>query len=281
MNKLTLDRRATFLAGLAVLLAGGAPGMPSAAVGATAPLAAQAVPAAAPEGGWLRLGHFSPDTVAVDVRVSALSGGTVVLELQDVAYGDISGYQSLPAGTYAIGMIPSGSDDWTQLAVSDSVTVDPSKAATVAAYGPSDDLQVQAFADDLTPPSAGTARVRVIHTSTIVPSVDVQTTTGVVIADDAQSGSAAPYVLVRPGTLELELTGEGVSDEASVDVAAGTITTLFVLDTADGGLTVMPVIDSASPAVVPDGGVDTGGGWLGGNHSERHHAAARFGMIAV
>ena len=199
MKKLTLDRRATILAALAVLLAGGALSLPGAAVGATAPRAAEAVPAAAQDGGWLRLGHFSPDTVAVDVRVSALSGGTVVLELQDVAYGDISGYQSLAAGTYAIGMIPSGSGDWTQLAVSDSVTVDPSTAATVAAYGPSDDLQVQAFTDDLTPPSAGTARVRVIHTSTIVPSVDVQTTTGVVIADDAQPGSAAPYVVVPAG----------------------------------------------------------------------------------
>lgn len=35
-----------------------------------------------------------------------------------------------------------------------------------------------------------------------------------------------------------------------------------MLDTSDGGLTILPVLDSASVGNAPDGGVDTGGGYL-------------------
>ena len=56
-----------------------------------------------------------------------------------------------------------------------------------------------------------------------------------------------------------------------MDVAAGSVTTLFVLDTADGGLTILPILDSAAAAVVPVGGVQTGGGWLAGDHGATPH----------
>ena len=62
----------------------------------------------------------------------------MLLELSDVGYGDISPYQQLPAGAYAISMIAAGTDDWTKLAISDTVTVRPVTATTVAAYGPND-----------------------------------------------------------------------------------------------------------------------------------------------
>jgi hypothetical protein len=275
----TLNRAAAILSALVVLLTSAVLAAPSAAIGTSAPAAHEAA-AAASEGGWLRLGHFSPDTVAVDVRVSALSGGTVVLELQNVGYGDISGYQPLAAGTYAIGMIPAGSGDWTKLAISDSVTVGAGTATTVAAYGPADDLQIRAFPDDLTPPSPGNARVRLFQASTVSPTVDVQTTTGIVIASGAESGEPTPYVEVPPGTWTMQLTGSGHSGEVDVDVAAGTIMTLFVLDTADGGLTIIPIVDSAGAPLVPYGGVETGGGWLSGTRLATHHATARLGAVA-
>jgi len=277
--KLTLNRRAGLLTVLGAIVASTALSAPVAAVGAATPRAEGVAMAATDGGGWLRLGHFSPDTVAVDVRVSALSGGTVLLELQDVAYGDISPYEALPSGTYAISMIPSGSGDWTKLAVSDSVTVDASTATTVAAYGPADDLRVHAFTDDLTAPSRGNARVRVIQASITTPTVDVRTTTGLAIAEDAQSGSATPYAEVPAGAWTVEATGEDVSAQSDVQLAAGTITTLFVLDTADGGLTIIPILDSAGAPLVPYGGVDTGGGWLAGTrHSSPKPAAPRFAL---
>jgi len=279
MTKVTFTRRAGVLAALAAIVASSALTAPTAAAGAAPSAPGAATAAATSGGGWLRLGHFSPDTVAVDVRISALSGGTVLLEVGDVAYGDISGYQALPEGTYAISMIPAGSGDWTQLAVSDSVTVGASAATTVAAYGPADDLRVQAFTDDLTAPSAGNARIRVIQASIVIPTVDANTTTGVTIAEDAQSGTATPYAEVPAGTVTVQVTGGDATAEAEVAAAAGTITSLFVLDTADGGLTVIPILDSAGAPLVPYGGVDTGGGWLADTHDAQPRSASpRFAL---
>jgi hypothetical protein len=227
--------------------------------------ASAVAPAAAPDAnsGWVRLGHFSPDTKDVDVRVTALSGGSIVLDLNDVGYGDVSAYSSLATGTYTVAMVAAGSDTWDSPVLSAKLTVDPGTAATVAAYGPNRDLQVRAFPDDLTAPAGGAARIRLIQASTITPTVDVRTTTGVTIARKARAGSVTPYTEVPAGPWTFQLTGEGVSDTAVVDAPAGSIATLFVLDTADGGLTILPVLDGAAAPVVPDGGVQTGGGWLG------------------
>lgn len=235
-----------------------------------APLAAQAAPAApaatastvaAESTGWLRLGHLSPDTKSVDVRVSALSGGSTLFQLDGVAYGDVSTYQSLPAGSYTVSMVPAGESGSSVPVISETVTIEAGTATTVAAYGPTADLQVRAFDDDLTEPSSGSARIRLIQASTLTPEVDVSTNKGDAIAQNAKAGSATGYAEIPAGDWTLDLTGKGVSDTAEVSVEPGSVTTLFVLDTSSGGLTILPVLDSASVGAAPDGGVDTGGGY--------------------
>lgn len=237
-----------------------------------APLSASAAPSGTPavvapaavneQSGWLRLGHLSPDTKSVDVRVSAVSGGSTLFELDGVGYGDVSSYEELPAGTYTVSMVPAGASGSSVPVISETVTIDAGTATTVAAYGPTADLQVRSFDDDLTEPAAGSARIRLIQASTLTPEVDVTTAQGDAIARDAKAGSATGYAQIPAGDWSLDLEGEGVSDTADVSVAAGSVTTLFVLDTASGGLTILPILDSASVGDVPDGGVDTGGGFL-------------------
>jgi len=62
-------------------------------------------PAHAADGdGWVRVGHLSPDTKAVDVTLTSLKGGQVVMDLDDVTYGQVSPYQALAAGTYVVSM---------------------------------------------------------------------------------------------------------------------------------------------------------------------------------
>ncbi|WP_449408355.1 DUF4397 domain-containing protein [Microbacterium maritypicum] len=230
---------------------------------AAAPSGSTAAPAAVNEqAGWLRLGHLSPDTKSVDVRVSAVSGGSTLFELNGVGYGDVSPYEELPAGTYTVSMVPAGASGSSVPVISETVTVDAGTATTVAAYGPTADLQVRSFDDDLTEPAAGSARIRLIQASTLTPEVDVTTAQGDAIARDAKAGSATGYAEIPAGDWSLDLEGEGVSDTADVSVAPGSVTTLFVLDTANGGLTILPILDSASVGDVPDGGVDTGGGFL-------------------
>jgi hypothetical protein len=264
-----------------VAIAGAAALAAAAIVPATAAHAATEQPAATAatgQDGWLRLGHLSPDTKTVDVRVAALDGaGGTLYELEGVGYGDVSPYTGFPAGSYTVSMVPAGSSATTPPVISGTVDVTAGGATTVAAYGPNDDLQVQAFQDDLAMPSAGNARIRLIQASTITPTVDVATSTGMSIAQDARAGSATSYAEVPAGDWTLELTGEDVESTADVSVAVGSVSSLFVLDNADGGLTILPVVDSAAVGDVPVGGVATGGGGL----ADEELAADLFAYVST
>lgn len=226
--------------------------------GTTAATAATSAPGA----GWIRVGHLSADTKTVDVKLSALAGGATVFELDDVAYGQVSPYTDLAAGTYVVSMVPAGSPDTTKPVISTNVTIAAGEAATVAAYGPNKDLQTKVFEDDLTGPTEGAARIRLIQASTEVKSVDVSTSTGMPIAKGATTGTATGYASVPAGPWALELTGGKQQAEASVNLAPGTVSTLFVLDNASGGVTLMPVLDSSAAGDAPEGPVETGGGGL-------------------
>ncbi|WP_312168803.1 DUF4397 domain-containing protein, partial [Microbacterium sp.] len=87
--------------------------------------------------------------------------------------GDVSAYQELPEGSYTVSMVPAGASGSSVPVISETVKVESGTATTVAAYGPTDDLQVRAFDDDLTEPAAGAARIRLIQASTVTPEVDV------------------------------------------------------------------------------------------------------------
>ncbi|ROS59543.1 uncharacterized protein DUF4397 [Frigoribacterium sp. PhB160] len=241
----------------------------AATVAAVAAALVGGAPAHAAEGdGWVRVGHLSPDTKAVDVTLTALSGGQVVMDLDDVTYGQVSPYQALPSGTYIVSM--TAADATTNMApvISANVNVESGQPVTVVAYGQSDQLRTQVFKDDLTAPAAGQAKIRLVQAATVTKTVDVATSTGTTIADGATFGSATGYASVAAGPWDLELTGDSVDGSAKVDLAAGSISTLFVLDNSTGGLTVVPVVDSAATAQTPVGGVQTGGGYLAEHPSD-------------
>lgn len=273
----TTPLKAVVAAGATALLVAVAAPLPAAAAQGEA--SASASTAVSDTAGWLRLGHLSPDTKSVDVRVAAVSGGSTLFELDGVGYGDVSTYQELPTGAYTVSMVPAGASGSSVPVISETVTIDAGTATTVAAYGPTSDLQVRAFDDDLTQPAAGAARIRLIQASTITPEVDVTTAQGDAIAESAKAGSATGYAEIPAGDWSLDLTGDGVSDSADVSVAAGSVTTLFVLDTASGGLTILPVLDSASVGAVPDGGIDTGGGFLSTSASAGSSASSEVTSV--
>ncbi|WP_207456208.1 DUF4397 domain-containing protein [Desertivibrio insolitus] len=251
------------------------------ALGALLAALVPAPAAAVEEGGLLRLAHLSPDTAEVDVVVAADAGGS--FELTDVGYGVVSAYQELEPGGYTISMIPAGTDPASAPPViSAAIDVTAGRALTVAAYGPNDALQASVFEDDLTPPAEGQARVRVLQASTVSDPVTVRTTAGEVLAEQADTGEASGYAALPAGTRTVELSGSGgASASADVDLAAGTVSTLLVLDTADGGLTATAVVDSAATAQRPIGGVDTGGGWLAQAESAPSLAVPRGALLAV
>lgn len=242
-------RRGLALAAIALL--------PAAVGVATAP-AALAAPAEAE--GWARVAHLSPDTKSVDVQMTALAGGAVVYELDDVAYGAVSDYIPLAQGTYIISMVPSDAADDAEPVVEQSVDVTDGDPVTVAAYGRNADLRTTVFEDDLSAPAEGEARVRVVQASTVESSVDVDTTEGRPIARGVPTGTATDYASVPAGSWDLELTGADATTASAVDLPAGSVSTLFVLDTAAGALTAQAITDSATLSDMPIGGIHTGGG---------------------
>lgn len=161
---------------------------------ATAP-AAMAAPAA--PSGWARVAHLSPDTKSVDVQMTALAGGAVVYELDDVSYGAVSDYIPLAEGTYVVSMVPSDATDDSEPVVQQSVEVSAGEPITVAAYGRNAELKTTVFDDDLSAPAEGQARVRVVQASTLEPRVDVDTAEGRSIAQAVTSGSATGLSLIH------------------------------------------------------------------------------------
>ncbi|WP_170285662.1 DUF4397 domain-containing protein [Microbacterium rhizomatis] len=242
---------------------------------ASAP-AAYAAPA--DPGGWARVAHLSPDTKSVDVQMTALAGGAVVYELDDVAYGAVSPYIPLAEGTYVVSMVPSDAAAGTEPMVQQSVEVAAGQPVTVAAYGRNMNLQTVVFRDDLSAPAEGQARVRVIQASTVEPTVDVDTAQGRSIARKVPTGTATGYAAVAAGAWNLELTGADVVSSAAVDLPAGTVSTLFVLDTANGALTARAITDSATLADMPVGGINTGGGGTANGSGSPLGALAGFGV---
>jgi hypothetical protein len=240
--------------------------------------------ATAAEAGLLRLAHLSPDTPAVDVYVDSVSdpsAGAALLTVPWVSYGTISDYRDVPPGAYAVSMRTAGADPASPPVLSTTVDVAAGSARTVAGVGRLADLGLTVLEDDLTPPPAGSARVRVIAAAASAPTLDVSVA-GAPLARGLQFASTGDYATVPAGATTLQLTTDEAPTEVPVDLAAGSVYSVLVLDRPEGGLTVRPVLDAAGSAVVPVGGVETGaGGTAAGTDTVRAWVAAGLLLAAA
>lgn len=220
------------------------------------------VGAGAVESGMLRLAHLSPDTPAVDVYLDSVSTPgqmTTLVAMPGVGYGTVSDYHDVPPGVYAVSMRDAGADPDSPPVLSTTVQVTPGSAHTIAGVGHFSDLGLKVLDDDLTPPSSGQARVRVVSAAAGAPMLDASAG-GVPLATGLAFAQTGGYATVPGDTAQLELTVEGNSTELPLDLAAGSVYSLLVLDRPEGGLTVRTVLDAAGTGVMPTGGVETGAG---------------------
>jgi hypothetical protein len=220
-----------------------------------------AAPAHAAGVGYVRLAHLSPDTPAVDVYLSSVTGAIAQQKFPAVAYGVVSKYLPLPPGTYAVAMRGAGSAATSPPVLTTQATVEEGKAYTVAGVGRHADLGLKVIVDDLGLPEQGKSKVRVIQASLRVPVLDVAVSGGDSVASGAQFASTTDYRQVTPGkwTLKLAAPGAATGSTVSCTLAAGSVYSLIVLDNSRGGLTAQLRIDASSNGV-PSGGVNTGGG---------------------
>jgi Domain of unknown function (DUF4397)/Sortase domain len=225
------------------------------AAGLTAP------PASAEETGLLRVAHLSPDSPAVDVAVTPADPAPVIDVGPDLVsglgYGEVGAFRRVTSGSWAVSIRAAGSPRTTPPALSLRVELPARAARTLAISGSFADLALDVVDEDLSAPPEGSARVRVVDAAARAGSLDVELDGGPVLADGLTFPGAAPPVVVPAGPGRVMVAEE---PGLPVDLAAGSVSTLLVLDRPDGGLTVRLVQDAAGPAVRPAGGVEAGTG---------------------
>lgn len=222
-----------------------------------------ASPASAADGdGYVRLAHLSPDTPAVDVYLKNDNGKTPAQVFPGVAYGAMSDYLRLPAGTYQVAMRKSGAAASAKPILTTEVVVQSGDAYTVAGVGRYADLGLRVLKDNLQLPSGDESKVRVIQASVKAPVLDVSGASGKTIADGVAFATTTAYKQVTPGkwVVKVQPSGGGKATDLPCTLGAGNVYSLLVLDTKDGGLKTELHIDAGRQGTVPQGGVQTGAG---------------------
>jgi hypothetical protein len=190
-----------------------------------------------PEAGqsWVRVLHASPDAPAVDVKVDDAD------VLTNVAFGTISDYLPVPAGTYNIKVCAAG----TATCVIDAdLTFADGARYTVAATNELASIEAQVL-EDTVAPVAGQAQVRVVHFSADTPAVDVLTQDGsATIVDNLAYPNATGYLSLAPGSYDLKVCANADNtvcplDPGALDLAADTAYSVFAIGSlaalSDGG----------------------------------------------
>ena len=216
---------------------------------------------AAPEEGWIRLAHLSPDTPKVDVYVSSFGNDDDPTVLRSVGYGMFSPYQRVPAGSYTIAMRLEGAPATEPAVLSTTVKINADSAATVAGMGRKSDLELVTLTDDLEPPGTDKSKVRVIHAALTAPVVNTVELAGSPVATDLSFAQFTDYDAVAAGNTTVEVDAGSATAEQSLDLSAGATYTVVVRD-LETGLGVLPIQDFAAANQIPTGGVDAG---LGGS----------------
>jgi hypothetical protein len=211
--------------------------------------------------GWVQLAHLSPNTPAVDVYLYSFGDATAQLVLHHVAYGTVSPFEQLATGDYTVAMRLAGAPAKSKAVLSTAVDVQSGHAYTVAGMGPAKGLRLQIIPDQLTAP-AGKSLVRVIQASLQEGSVTV-TAGSKHLATNLKFASVTGYHPVSPGSVAVHASGGSESASSTVDLAAGTIHTLVILD--DPGTLRIDDLLEAAGSQAATGGVQTG---LGGTAAQ-------------
>jgi hypothetical protein len=172
-----------------------------------------------PEQGKVLLVHAAPSASA---RVKVLANDT---ELGQLDYGQLSSYVNVNTGTPSLKINDASSN---QAVATKQATIEKDKNYSVFAYSPSTALgsaDAVVVSDDLTAPSAGKAKIRLVHLGLNSPATvslaQPAALTGTVdIIPNVAFGTASSFVEITPNTYNLVIsTGSGAT--ASTEVAVG------------------------------------------------------------
>ena len=194
----------------------------------------------------VRVAHLSPDAPNVDVYVD----GEPLPGLRNVAYGTVSSYLPLRAGTHDVKLYASGNSSRplleAELDLRDGVVY------TVAAVGLAgdDSLQAQVYEDEDSLPAKNDAMLRVIHASPDVAAVDIGPENQDDLFTHLGFPNATKYAKVPAGTYPLEGTLAGTNQEAfqvEATLAPQTVYTAFGIGLAKKGTFEVKLVKDAGP----------------------------------
>ena len=249
-------------------------------VGGAAMLVPTAASAAAPAAtAYLRTAHLSPDTPGVDIYLKAASAKPAVV-IRNAVYGHFSPYLAIAAGSYSVSTRSAGSPASSPSLVSWDLTLVSGHAYTAAILGSGAARRGTVLHDDLTPPTSGKARVRLIQAASNAPAADVTANGNIPVASATKYASATGYVSLPAGTWPLTAVSTGVPAvkvAASISLASGSVISIVLLNKTHGGLALVSALDSAGSGVTPVSGVNTGGGGLAPSGSGQ----SGLGLLAV
>jgi hypothetical protein len=181
----------------------------------------------------LRAIHASPDAPAVDVYAN---DGTTPL-VEDLAYGEVTGYLDIPEGTYNIQLRAAGSAASTMpvyetgdLTLSENDIVTALATGFLGSNDVADEFRILPLFEEFTSAGAGTARVRVVHASPDAPTVAID------VANDGTPEVAALARFEDTGVAGVELPS---GTALQIGIWAGTplarVTAFTTPELPDGG----------------------------------------------
>jgi hypothetical protein len=177
-------------------------------------------------------------------------GGTQTEFAHDVTYGGVTKYNTVPAGTYAVSMHPTGVTTGKPLLEGD-LTLAPGGVYTVIVTGPTSHLVDKVIADNLAPPPSGQSKVRIIQASTTAGSPTIKVIPQPTLATDLPYAAVTGYGVVPQGNWRIQVSTEPTL-RPSVSLAANTIYTLFVLNGPNSSVTVQTTADTVSAPPAPN-----------------------------
>ena len=185
---------------------------------------------------YLAVGHLAPFAADPGTAVTITLNGAPALT--NFAYGDSTGYITLPEDTYDVAVWPAGS---TSPAITATVTLLPDTYYTAVAIGDgvNQPLSLLALVDDLTPPAVGYFHLRLGHLAPFASGdalADIRLQDGTPILTDVAFGDVTAFIPLAAGVYDLKITTPGgavtLIDPVPVTFSEGDIVTAFA--TGDG-----------------------------------------------
>lgn len=183
-----------------------------------------------------RIVHIAPEAGEVDLL---LDGGIIE---EDLPYGTATDYEDVAAGNRNVEVRPTGT---ATAVITGTVPLSDGESHTLLVLGTSADLQVDAVEDDLSAPTDGDAKVRVIHGAPSAGPVDIYLTApGADLAletpdfTSVEFAEVLAYTEVDPGDYEVRVTPAGSLTpviEQEVSLGSGDIRTAIAIESEGGG----------------------------------------------